>query len=568
MANEKLNDYIKKCIELGKQREEITNNLLGVGWSKEDIDASFSAVKEETSVPEVPTKEVAFEEPIDHFSNSLNNEINSIQEESNNLNENLKQEKSSINMRRKEVFKEERIIDDSEENNSKKIITPIVVVVVVLLIFSIAFAFIQKIGPFSSLEVEPEIVQENENVLPPEEEVVEEPEVVVTWNCGEELIDERDGKSYPTALIGSQCWTAKNMDYFTQNSWCYDDDELNCSIHGRLYSWESSLISCPPGWTLPTDDQFKELEAYLGMPQDQLDKNGYRGENIGSKLSKYTLNGNDQSGFNALMSGIRINDEYKYINSYVVFWLNSKIGNKAVIRTLHDKSSSIYRDTRPLDLGYTVRCIKKEMENGEETNSGELNNQKYADENGTIINSNFMLPLSLSSPRSDEDNITHVVIHSCSNTTEKKDNYYLLEEIIDTFLEENVSVHYLISRDGEIFKLVDEDRIAYHAGIGDLPGYPEYKDKLNNHSIGIEIFSIGTEEEMEEYISSAIYHSIPEDEKGYTDKQYEALNFLLPIIYERYNISIDRQHIIGHDEYSLGRKKDPGSLFDWSRIGF
>jgi len=567
MANEKLNDYIKKCIELGKQREEITNNLLGVGWSKEDIDASFSAVKEEASVPEVPTKEVAFKEPIDDFSNSLNNEINSIQEESNNLNENLKQEKSSINMRRKEVFKEERIIDDSEENNSKKIITPIVVIVVVLLIFSIAFAFIQKIGPFSSPEVEPEIVQENENVLPPEEEVVEEPEVVVTWNCGEELIDERDGKSYPTVLIGSQCWTAKNMDYFTQNSWCYDDDELNCSIYGRLYSWESSLISCPPGWTLPTDDQFKELEAYLGMPQDQLDKIGYRGENIGSKLSKYTLNGNDQSGFNALMSGIRINDEYKYINSYVVFWLNSKIENEAVIRTLHDKSSSIYRDTRPLDLGYTVRCIKKEMENDKETNSG-LNNQKYADENSAIINSNFMLPLSLSSPRSDEDNITHVVIHSCSNATEEKDNYYLLEEIIDTFLKENVSVHYLISRDGEIFKLVDEDRIAYHAGIGDLPGYPEYKDKLNNHSIGIEIFSIGTEEEMEEYISSAIYHSIPEDEKGYTDKQYEALNFLLPIIYERYNIPIDRQYVIGHDEYSLGRKKDPGSLFDWSRIGF
>jgi uncharacterized protein Smg (DUF494 family) len=165
MANEKLNDYIKKCIELGKQREEITNNLLGVGWSKEDIDASFSAVKEEASVPEVPTKEVAFKEPIDDFSNSLNNEINSIQEESNNLNENLKQEKSSINMRRKEVFKEERIIDDSEENNSKKIITPIVVIVVVLLIFSIAFAFIQKIGPFSSPEVEPEIVQENDEIL-------------------------------------------------------------------------------------------------------------------------------------------------------------------------------------------------------------------------------------------------------------------------------------------------------------------------------------------------------------------------------------------------------------------
>ena len=350
MANEKLNDYIKKCIELGKQREEITNNLLGVGWSKEDIDASFSAVKEETSVPEVPTKEVAFEEPIDHFSNSLNNEINSIQEESNNLNENLKQEKSSINMRRKEVFKEERIIDDSEENNSKKIITPIVVVVVVLLIFSIAFAFIQKIGPFSSLEVEPEIVQENENVLPPEEGVVEEPEVVVTWNCGEELIDERDGKSYPTALIGSQCWMTKNLNYITGNSSCYNDDVENCEEHGLLYDWNTAVTACPSGWSLPSDSDFKMLERYLGMEEEKIDVTGWR-EVSPNAQEKLAL-------LNITLSGSRdISGEFKYKGEYANLWLSDSVDDLYSARAFRAKDSNIYKGNSSGEYGYSVRCV-------------------------------------------------------------------------------------------------------------------------------------------------------------------------------------------------------------------
>lgn len=54
MAKEKLNDYIRKCIELGKQQEEIKSNLLSVGWSKEDVDEAFSSlIEEDVPVPDV-----------------------------------------------------------------------------------------------------------------------------------------------------------------------------------------------------------------------------------------------------------------------------------------------------------------------------------------------------------------------------------------------------------------------------------------------------------------------------------------------------------------------------------
>ena len=52
---------------------------------------------------------------------------------------------------------------------------------------------------------------------------------------------------------------------------------------------------------------------------------------------------------------------------------------------------------------------------------------------------------------------------------------------------------------------------------------------------------------------------------GYTDAQYEALRNLVADICQRQNIPMDRDHVIGHEEFSPN-KNDPGDLFDWSRI--
>lgn len=180
---------------------------------------------------------------------------------------------------------------------------------------------------------------------------------------------------------------------------------------------------------------------------------------------------------------------------------------------------------------------------------------------------NKLLPLSNSEIHLETDDVTHVVIHFASNVTAKPTNPYIPEDIINIFKQYGISTHYLIARDGTIFRLVDEKRNAYHTGRGSLSDYPHYKDKLNRHSIGIEILAIGTEEEMKQYISPEIYRSIPKNNIGYTDEQYIALNSLLPGIYQRHDIKIDRQHVIGHNEYSVGRKEDPGILFDWSKIG-
>jgi N-acetyl-anhydromuramyl-L-alanine amidase AmpD len=168
-----------------------------------------------------------------------------------------------------------------------------------------------------------------------------------------------------------------------------------------------------------------------------------------------------------------------------------------------------------------------------------------------------------------EGEITHIVLHFTSNVIENPQNPYDIQETFDFYLENEVSVHYFIDRDGTVHAAVPEERTAWHAGRGELEDFPHYKNRLNHHSIGIEILGIGSLNDMEQYISEEEYSGLNPEFIGFTRAQYAAVNELVNDIIGRHPaIQPNRKHVIGHSEYSSIGKTDPGELFDWSELDF
>jgi N-acetylmuramoyl-L-alanine amidase len=159
----------------------------------------------------------------------------------------------------------------------------------------------------------------------------------------------------------------------------------------------------------------------------------------------------------------------------------------------------------------------------------------------------------------------YVMIHFCSAVVNHRDDPYNMEYVRQTFIDADVSIHYILDRDGTIYCYVPEDRSAWHAGKGTWLEDEKYTNKMNLYSIGIEVVGMGSQQDMSIYLSKAAYEALPKEYLGFTDAQYASLKVLVEDICHRNGIPLDRQHVIGHQEYSP-KKNDPGQLFDWSRI--
>jgi uncharacterized protein (TIGR02145 family) len=195
------------------------------------------------------------------------------------------------------------------------------------------------------------------------------------FECGYPFPDVRfGGESYPTILIGSQCWMAKNLnagvmiDKNTEASdngsiekYCYDNSEINCTSYGALYPWnelmnysnvESSKGICPDGWHIPSDEEWKVLEIDMGMTRAQVDSTGMRGTDEGTKLKA-----GGSSGFEVLMAGkLTVANQFESLGSYTTFWNSSGFNRTfSIYWSKIWRSSYVYDD---MNTGLSVRCLK------------------------------------------------------------------------------------------------------------------------------------------------------------------------------------------------------------------
>lgn len=201
-----------------------------------------------------------------------------------------------------------------------------------------------------------------------------------------------DGNVYRNVQIGNQCWMAENLKTTRYNdgtdisnvadntawtqlstgAWCnYEDDPANDVFYGKLYNWYAAAIPniCPIGWHVPTDTEWQQLEAALGMPAGELGQVGYRGaaQNVGGRMKSTAIwnepntGASNQSGFLGYPGGSRRYDSgtSNFIGNFGFWWSASGAGSDlAWSRGLNTDEARVSRFNNFKRNGYCLRCVR------------------------------------------------------------------------------------------------------------------------------------------------------------------------------------------------------------------
>ncbi len=212
------------------------------------------------------------------------------------------------------------------------------------------------------------------------------------WTCGMPFTDPRDGQTYATTHIGSQCWMAENLNVGTMiqvnsnpsndgiiEKYCYNDDPAMCDIYGGLYQWEEMMEYmntegsqgiCPSGWHIPADAEWCTLTTHLD-PTVNCSTIGSSGTDAGGKMKEtgttHWLSPNtgatNSSGFTALPAGYHYNGTIYFLNATAAFWSSTEpFSSNGIYWYLQNNSATVYRDNLSKTLGLSVRCLRDSIQ--------------------------------------------------------------------------------------------------------------------------------------------------------------------------------------------------------------
>lgn len=204
-------------------------------------------------------------------------------------------------------------------------------------------------------------------------------------------VNDIHGNTYATVKLDQLWWMARNLDVSLYNdgtpikqgdpqewfglqtgAWCwYNNDSAQGEIYGRLYNFfavETQKL-CPEGWRVPSDEDWHELEIFLGMDPFDLHEWQARGgaRNIGGKLKSESTSlwkspnkgASNESLFNALPGGsFQSHNNFTGMGEFANFWSSTPSDNGIIYRYLHYNDQNIFRFHHPQQLGFSVRCVK------------------------------------------------------------------------------------------------------------------------------------------------------------------------------------------------------------------
>jgi len=185
--------------------------------------------------------------------------------------------------------------------------------------------------------------------------------------------DSRNGQKYRAVKIGGKTWMAENLNYPAGNSWCYENDESNCKIYGRLYDWKTARMACPAGYHLPSVKEWDELAVAGGGQRKSAAFSGideiFYWNNVGGTLKSTSGwndadgksgNGTDEFGFSALPGGVRLPDgTFSSAGDNGNWWSATEVGSgSAFTRDMNSGVDFVSEGNFVKSLGLSVRCLQ------------------------------------------------------------------------------------------------------------------------------------------------------------------------------------------------------------------
>jgi len=190
--------------------------------------------------------------------------------------------------------------------------------------------------------------------------------IITAYSQQDSLVD-GNGRVYPVTKIGNQVWMTQNLAYYMPGKTrgvTFDKDDLqDTNKVGYYYTYNAAMNACPTGWHLPSDDEWKQLEIYLGMKESiTKKKKKYRGEPVGAKLKstegwKNSTNGTNESGFNAVPAGWAGTIIYDR-ETVVCFWTATRVDDMDVWVRKLGTGDGVYRGKFTDFSRISVRCVK------------------------------------------------------------------------------------------------------------------------------------------------------------------------------------------------------------------
>ena len=191
------------------------------------------------------------------------------------------------------------------------------------------------------------------------------------------FVDSRDNREYLYSDIDGVHWMRQNLAWEGAGQ-----PLLGCSaasdVFGRYYTWEEAQEACPPGWNLPSDEDWKAVGRKYGTIDEVSGGNikgiaGYLMEDIYFNRKKMwefwpDVKISNKLGLSVIPVGYAVVSEgdytFKSMYKYAAFWTSDTYEGDGVYRYIYENKDYVFMGTADKrDFAASVRCVRKATSN-------------------------------------------------------------------------------------------------------------------------------------------------------------------------------------------------------------